>query len=466
MGIAIGNAIGVPFLKSALGVPASLSVSVLSSTSAKLTWTNSGNQGNGIRVYSSTDGINYSQVGSDLPVGTTSYTHNSINTGSDRYWYVVYFKGTKEGTPSSVVQLDWFTIQCTTTGAQTLTLNRVDCVAGDGITIFWGDGSSNSYTSANNNNTKTHAYSGAGTWTVKIANPLNISYIDIRDQKLTNFNSSQFLKCGDNLIGIYLDTLGTGIVINSSDLAHLKLSNQLYLYFTQSGTYTINSDHFKNYTLSNQLILRFSQSGTYTINSDHFKNYTLSNQLILRFTQSGTYTINSDHFKNYTLSGQLYLDFPQSGTYTINSDHFKNYTLSYQLTLYFPQTGTYTINSDHFKNYTVNNEYRLIFNTTNLTKTISRSDFTLYRIASVTITMGLTQAEVDAILLGFYDAFPLKTNTGGTINLNGAGNEAPSGTYTAQCPPTTGKNAAYELLNDSCNASDKHWATINVVGGL
>jgi len=80
--------------------------------------------------------------------------------------------------------------------------------------------------------------------------------------------------------------------------------------------------------------------------------------------------------------------------------------------------------------------------------------------------MGLTQSEVDTILLGFYDAFPSKTNAGGTINLNGSGNAAPSGTYAAQCPPTTGKNAAYELINDSCSVSPNHWATINVVGGL
>jgi len=383
-------------------------------------------------------------------------------------------------------------MECTTTGAATLTLNLVDCVAGDGVTIFWGDGTSNSYTSANNDTAKTHAYTGAGVWSVKIANPLNISYIDIRDTKLTNFNSSQFLKCGDNLASIYLDGLGSGRVINSSHLAHLKLNYQLTLLFSQTGTYTINSDHFKNYTLSYQLVLYFTQTGTYTINSDHFKNYTLSNQLYLYFTQTGTYTINSDHFKNYTLSSQLYLQFTQAGTYTINSDHFKNYTLSFQLYLYFsqsgtyvinsehfknytlsytlylnfPQSGTYTINTSHFKNYTVNGLYYILFNTTNLTKTISRSDFTLYRVPNVTITMGLTQSEVDAILLGFWDAFPSKTNAGGTINLNGSGNAAPSGTYAAQCPPTTGKNAAYELINDSCGVSSNHWATINVVGGL
>ena len=413
MGIAIGNAIGVPFGGGEYA-PTNLAVSVKSATSAYLSWTNSGWQGDGIRLYSSTDGTNYTQVGSDLPVDTTSYTHNSIDTGTNRYWKVCYFKGTKEGTFSSVVQLDWFTMQCTTTGAATLTLYRVNCVAGDGITIFWGDGSSNSYTSANNGTTKTHAYSGAGTWTVKIANPLNISYIQLSDTKLTNFNTNQFLKCGDNLTGIYLDNLGTGRIVNSSDLAHLKLSSTLYLYFYQTGTYNINSYHFRNYKLNNNLTLNFTTSGTFTINSDHFKNYTLNDTLYIILSAAGTYNINTSHFKNYTLA------------------------------------STYTIH----------------LNTANLTKTISRSDFTLYRVPTVTITMGLTQSEVDTILLGIYDAFPSKTNAGGKINLNGAGNEAPSGTYASQCPPMTGKEAAYELLNDSCNASDKHWATINVVGGL
>lgn len=95
MGKAIGIGVGVPFGNALfLGRPKNLAVSVKSSTSAYLSWTNNGWQGDGIRVYTSTDGINYTQVGSDLPVDTTSYTHNSINTGTDRYWKVCYFKDT------------------------------------------------------------------------------------------------------------------------------------------------------------------------------------------------------------------------------------------------------------------------------------------------------------------------------------------------------------------------------------
>jgi len=415
MGIAIGNAIGVPFGGGEYA-PTNLAVSVKSATSAYLSWTLPGGSFNGVRLYSSTDGISFSQVGTDLSNTTTNYTHNSINTGSDRYWKVTTFKGSKESVASSVVQLDWFTMECTTTGAETLTLDRVDCVAGDGVTIFWGDGSSNSYTSSNNDTIKTHAYSGAGTWTVKIANPLNISYIDLRDAKLTNFNTNQFLKCGDNLTGIYLSGLGTGKVFNSANLAHLELTYSMYV----------------------QLL----QPGTYTVNSEHFKNFRITNRLDLQFTQTGSYIINTEHFKDYPLAGRRF-------------------------NLQFTQPGNYIINTSHLKNFQISELYQLILNTTNLTKTISRSDFaTLTTVATYTITMGLTQSEVDTILLGIYDAFPSKTNTGGTINLNGSGNAAPSGTYAAACPPTSGKEACYELLNDSCDVSSKHWATINVVGGL
>ena len=193
-------------------------------------------------------------------------------------------------------------------------------------------------------------------------------------------------------------------------MAHLKLSSTLYLYFTQAGTYTINSDHFKAYTLSSTLYLYFTQAGTYTINSDHFKAYTLSSTLYLFFNQAGTYTINSDHFKAYTLSSILYLYFTQAGTYAI-----------------------------------------------------ARADITYVRIATVIINIPSLATSTDLILLGFYDRLAAKTNTGGTINLTGC--PAPTGTYQAKVPPTTGKEAAYELINDSGGVTTKEWATITVTGG-
>jgi len=76
---------------------------------------------------------------------------------------------------------------------------------------------------------------------------------------------------------------------------------------------------------------------------------------------------------------------------------------------------------------------------------------------------GLLQAAVDQILADHYAAFPTRTGTNGTINIGGT-NAAPTGVSpgAAECPPTTGYNTAYELVNDSCGVSAKHWATVTV----
>jgi hypothetical protein len=74
---------------------------------------------------------------------------------------------------------------------------------------------------------------------------------------------------------------------------------------------------------------------------------------------------------------------------------------------------------------------------------------------------------VNAILNGLYGAFAGKTSTGGILNLGGSGatnNAAPSGTFQAAtaCPPTDGKEIAYELLTDTSDVSTKHWATVTI----
>jgi hypothetical protein len=245
------------------------------------------------------------------------------------------------------------------------------------------------------------------------------------------------------------------------------LTSRLLLNFSQAGTYAIDSSDFASYTLSSQLYLRFSQAGTYAIDSSDFTGYTLSYQLYLFFSQAGTYSIDSSDFTGYTLSSRLYLNFSQAGTYAIDSSDFAAYTLSSTLYLSFSPAGTYAIDSSDFAGYTLASHLFLYFNTISLTKTIAAADFNGFiQLPTVEIEMGLTSTEADDILLGFYGAFPSKTNTGGTIDLAGNGNAAPSGTYKAQVPPTTGKEAAYELINDSGGVSANHWASITVEGGL
>ena len=96
------------------------------------------------------------------------------------------------------------------------------------------------------------------------------------------------------------------------------------------------------------------------------------------------------------------------------------------------------------------------------TVTIDAADVFPKPLTTLRFENSLTQAQVDAVLAALYLAFPTRTGTNGTIDLAGGGNAAPTGVSpgAGECPPTTGWNTAYELVNDSCGVSSKHWASV------
>ena len=196
------------------------------------------------------------------------------------------------------------TFTVTTTSAQTLTLQSLGVAAGETVTVDWGDGQSNDYTGTAQ---RTHAYAGAGVWTVTIHTPQHVVALDLRDSKVTT--------------------------INSADIAGMALTS-------------------------------------------------------------------------------LYLDMQSA------------------------------------------------------TAIVARADWSgvvVRAVPSPTILLGLSQAQVDAVLLGIYDAAPNRTASAGTLNVAGS-NAAPSGTLQAACPPTTGREAAYELVNDSCGVipAGKEYAAVTI----
>ena len=69
----------------------------------------------------------------------------------------------------------------------------------------------------------------------------------------------------------------------------------------------------------------------------------------------------------------------------------------------------------------------------------------------------LTQANVNAILLSVYNRRMAFTFATPALNVGGT-NLAPSGVYGAACPPGTGKEYAFELVNDSCGSGHIKWA--------
>ena len=106
-----------------------------------------------------------------------------------------------------------FSMTVTTTGAQQLKLDGLTVSAS--TTVDWGDNSSNDYTGSGS---RTHNYAGAGTWTVTIKQPLNVTGIDLRDTKITALTGANMAKLV-NLTSLRLDGIGAALVWTVNDAA-------------------------------------------------------------------------------------------------------------------------------------------------------------------------------------------------------------------------------------------------------
>lgn len=89
------------------------------------------------------------------------------------------------------------------------------------------------------------------------------------------------------------------------------------------------------------------------------------------------------------------------------------------------------------------------------------NDFkTLTKIGTLTYYNSLNEAQVDAVVAAIYDARAAYLTQSKTLNI-ATSNAAPSGTYQAQVPPSSGKEYIYELKNDSASQGFSKWAAIN-----
>ena len=356
-----------------------------------------------------------------------------------------------------------FLLTIVTTGAQTLTLNSLGVVAGETVTVEWGDGTSDTYSGASS---RTHAYSEAGTWVMEIKNPKAIERLDLRDAKIA-FDSICLRACGSNLSELLLIFTSAGTYrFHSEDAKHLTCSLSFFVFFNQAGSYAIDSVHFKDYGCSTSFYALFSQAGNYTIDSVHFKDYGCSTYFYARFQQAGNYTIDSVHFKDYGCGTYFYAQFTQAGNYTIDSAHFKDYGCSSFFYAYFNQAGNYTIDMSHFSTMELSLYIRI--NVNNPSLTVARTDMAGWTNTNNIYleNNSLSAAQVDEILLGLYDMLPSRTATGGTVELTG--NDSPNGVLQANpnCSlDPTGKEAAHELVNDGCGratAEANRWANVNI----
>jgi len=350
---------------------------------------------------------------------------------------------------SNVLSRTYVTLSftATTTGAQTLTLQRIT-PTGANVVVDWGDGGAPSTILNGNTGTTTHNYAGAGTWAVTITQPGKLTYIDLQDAKITTFNSSALVSCSA-LTHLSLNLSSATVTFNNVHIASMALTH-LYLNLP-SATVTFNSVHIASMALTTLSLSIPSATGVF--NSADIASMALTYLYV--YMPSATGVFNSADIASMALT-YLYLYLP-SATGVFNSADIASMALT-ALSLSM-LSATVTFNSTHIAARSTITNIAVVCSS-GATTTITRADWDGFpACGTIRVEAGLAQAEVDAILLGLYDGFAAKTVTGGTIDLLGQSNAAPSGVLQAANPPTTGYESAYELVNDSAGVSTKHWVS-------
>ena len=310
-------------------------------------------------------------------------------------------------------QIAALTLTATTTGAgQTVTIHRMTPATGKSLTILWGDGNS-TVVAAGDTAAKSNVYAATGTYSITVTAARDIVQIDLHDSKLSGFKSSELAASAITYFTCYSLGAAVASVVNSSHMSGWT-PTFWYLHSMPAGNYAIDSSHMSGWTPT-----------------------------------------------------QWYLYSMPAGNYAIDSSHMALWTPTYWYLFSMP-AGTYSIDSSHMSGWTPTTWYLLSITGGGAGWTLAAANFAGFVRCTIFQIQGnaLTQAQVNAVLYGMYQATLSRTVTGGTINVGGT-NAAPSGVYqaAAACPvdaATPGKEVAHELLNNGCGAiaAGETWATV------
>jgi len=313
--------------------------------------------------------------------------------------YRLGWKGGAQRSLFSGVVQDAFVLTATTVGAVTLTLNGMTVATGKTVTVAWGDGLTDTYTAGAG--ARTHNYAGAGTYTVRMGTGggyQNITVLDLRDTKLSgSINANNRLPTGM-----------TSLTIIS--LANLTWAVGAAAPMPTGLTY---------------LYLQTLAGLTWAVGAAAPMPTGLTT-LYLVFLTGLTWAVGASAPMPTGLTF-LYLDSLAGLTWAVGASA--------------PMPTGLT--------------FLYLFNLTGLTPITVWTGINAIR--AIQYESSLTQPQVDAVLLNIWNNKANFTWATPTLDLLGGSNAAPSGVYASVCPPTTGKEYAYDLVNGVCTASGPEW---------
>lgn len=370
-----------------------------------------------------------------------------------------------------------------TTSSPSITFYITTLLSSVQTTVYWGDGSKTTY-SANDYSAKSHEYASAGEWAVRISSPeaiqnfyldgnsnrkVTINSADLVDWRPTSFTLVANSPAHSNFDGVFdsadlvdwrpdtfrLDVMRApfGGTLDSADFADWLPGVFSLDDLSDSFGGTLNSVDFAGYG-GNTFRLR-SLPSTFggVINSADFAgmdSYYISHFELNNLPDTFSGTLDSADMGIWSI-GTLILNLPSTFDGTLNSSDLTSLAPEVFEAVALPSGFSGAIDFADFAGW---NPFTFLLPELPVSVPVAIADTDLSGWTNLydfdLADNALTTAQVDAVLLGLYTAAQSRTGTGGSMNLSGS-NAAPSGTYAAECPPTTGLGAKHGLLNDGCS---------------
>jgi hypothetical protein len=320
-----------------------------------------------------------------------------------------------------------FTLTATTTApAQTVTIQQLTSSVAQ--TLYWGDGAT-SPMPAGSTATLSHEYAEAGSYLIRVPDARRLTTIDLRDAKLGGLNTAQLRS--SPLDRFYVTAI-TSSTIRSADMVAWR-PKTWYLYsMPAGGTYSIASADMVAWRPSTWY--RSSMPlGAYTIASADMAAWRPTTWYLYSMPAGGTYSIASADMVAWRPTTWYLYSMPAGGAYSIASADMVAWTTTQYLRCYNLPAGAVDV-------------------TGSFATLVSLRDLQLQ-------DNGFIQAQVNGVLTGIWGNKANYTYATPALNIGGT-NAAPSGTYQSTCPPTTGKEYAYDLVNGICTADGPEWAVV------
>ena len=213
-----------------------------------------------------------------------------------------------------------FTLTATTAApGATVTIHRIT-PTGDSITISWGDGGADTVVADGVTAAQAHVYAAANTYDITVTDASLITQLDIHDNQLSGFDSSEL---SDNVITYFRMYLLGNVVVDSADMV-LWMPTAWYLFSMAAGTYSIDSADMVLWDPT-QWRMSGMPAGTYAIVTDDMSAWTPVGFDLYSMHASATFTIAEADFNGWITTSNLRMSsnaLPQADVDAILEGHY------------------------------------------------------------------------------------------------------------------------------------------------